>query len=314
MPSGVTVAVVGAPDVAKELGKKGTVSDITMFNLVHDDLAITVVEPTQFPDKLAPLFTALGMADHTLLVINELTKPVAETIATLESVPAPTEVVLGPGVGDAEVARVLKGSRLEALPRIPLDLPKLRERVEGYRAAPAEGSVVVPIDHAFPVKGVGAVALGVVRRGVLRAHEKLRLWPLERTVEIRSIQVHDIDRKDAAVGERVGAALKGIEADELSRGQVLAPEGTLAAGTQITGTEFSRCRYYRGDAGPGAQLHLSIGLQFVPASVDDMSGTSVALTTDRPVAVVGDAVGYLADLGVPTGPRIVGRLKLAVRA
>jgi selenocysteine-specific translation elongation factor len=304
---GLTVAVVGAPEIAKELGKKGTSSDLTLFNAVHDDLAVTLVEPTQFPEKIAPLVTALAMADHALLVVRELSRPVAETIATLELTGLPTAVVRGPAVGDVELARVLKGGRLAAEPRVPLDLPKLRELVEGWSAAPAEGAVRVPLDHAFPVKGVGAVALGVVRRGTLRAHDRLRLYPTPKTVEVRSIQVHDADRKDAAVGERVGVALKGVESDELERGQTLAPDGSLRAEAALALGAWERCRYYRGDAGAGAQVHLALGLQVVPATIDAVDGPTVRLTADRSVTFSDGDPALLLDLSVPGGPRVFGR-------
>ena len=307
MTTGVTVAVVGAPDVAKELGKKGTSSDVTLFNAVRDGHAVTLVEPTQFPEKFPPLLTALAMADRCLLVVTELTRPIAETIATVEVAQLPTTIVTGPSVGDAELARVLKGGSLEGADRLPLDLPRLRETVDGWRAPALDGPVLVPIDHAFPVKGVGAVALGVVRRGTLRAHDRLRLWPTPKVVDVRSIQVHDLDRKEAECGERVGVALKGVEADEISRGQVLAPEGALAEGPKVEGGALVRCRYYRGDAGPGAQLHAAVGLQIVPAAVDELSAQRTALTADRPVVRIAGGPLLLADLSVPVGPRIVGR-------
>ncbi|MGA8302389.1 MAG: EF-Tu/IF-2/RF-3 family GTPase [Thermoplasmata archaeon] len=310
MTTGVTVAVVGAGEVAKELGKKGTVSDLTLFNSVRDGHAITLVEPTQFPDKFPPLITALSMADRCLLVVAELTRPVAETIATVDVVDVPTTIVKGPGVGDDELARALKGSRLESVERLPLDFPRLRELIDGWTAAAVEGPVLVPIDHAFPVKGVGTVALGVVRRGTLRAHDPLRLWPTPKIVEIRSIQVHDLDRKEANCGERVGVALRGAEADELSRGQVLAPEGSLRARTSLAGGALVRCRYYRGDARPGAQLNAIVGLQSAPASLDEFSPTRVSITADRPFAYSPGMSAYLLDLSVPAGPRIVGRFEL----
>jgi len=310
MTTGVTVAVVGAPEVAKELGKKGTASDVTLFNSVTEGHATTLVEPTQFPEKFASLLTALAMADQVLLVVTELTRPVAETIATVDLADAPTTVVVGPGVGEAELSRVLKGGRLESAPTTALDLPKLRELIEGWRAPEVEGPVFVPIDHYFPVKGVGAVALGVVRRGTLRAHDRLRLWPTPKMVEIRSLQVHDIDRKEAACGERVGIALKGVDADELARGQVLAPETALAEGPEVAGTSFQKCRYYRGDAGVGASVHLALGLQVVPAEIAELGPAVVRVTADRPVARVAGTPAFLVDLSVPTGPRLIGRFSV----
>jgi selenocysteine-specific translation elongation factor len=314
MTTGVTVAVVGAENVAKELGKKGTASDLTLYNTVRDDHAITLVEPTQFPDKFTPLIRALSMADRCLLVVNELTRPVAETIATVDVVELPTTLVLGPGVGEGEIGRALKGSRLESAERSPLDFPHLRELVSRWTAPVVEGPVLTPIDHAFPVKGVGSVALGVVRRGTLHAHEPLRLWPTSRIVEVRSIQVHDIDRKEAACGERVGVALRGVEADEISRGQVLAPEGSLGESRTLTGGALHRCRYYRGDARPGAQLNVVVGLQTAPASLDELTPTGIAVTADRPIAYAPGMPAFLLDLSVPAGPRIVGRFEIGPRA
>jgi selenocysteine-specific translation elongation factor len=303
----VTVAVVGATGIAAGLGKKGTSSDLTLFNSGHDGHNVTLVEPTQFPEKLAPLLVALAMADQCLLVLNELNRGVAETIATLELSSVPITVVLGPAVGESEVVRLFRGGRLESAPRVPLDLPRLRELVDRSTAPEVSGPVRAPLDHAFPVKGVGAVALGVVRQGTLHAHERLRLWPTPKVVEVRSIQVHDVDRKDATCGERVGVALKGVEADELARGQVLAPEESLFEGTRLRTGALEKCRYYRGDAGLGAHLQLSLGLQVVPAVVEELGPDAGLLVPDRPVVFQSGDAAVLLDLSVPVGPRVVGR-------
>jgi selenocysteine-specific translation elongation factor len=304
----VTVAVTGAKDVAKELGKRGTQSDVTLFNSVRDGHAATLVEPTQFPEKLAPLLYALAMSDRILLVVPELSREVAESAATIDLFDAPVTLLVGAGAGEAEVRRVLKGTRLADAPIEPLDLPKLRLEIEGWRSPPRLGSPVVQIDHAFPVKGVGPVALGLVRRGTLSAHEKLRLYPTAKSVEVRSIQVHDADVASAASGERVGVSLKGVDADELERGQLLAPEGTLRVAEQILTRFERRCPYYRGEVTEGAQLHLLVGLQFVPVSVGPAPAGSIALEADRPIALDGTSALLLADLSASPGPRVVGRL------
>ncbi|MGA8274730.1 MAG: EF-Tu/IF-2/RF-3 family GTPase [Thermoplasmata archaeon] len=310
MADAVTVAVVGAPGVATELGKKGSSSDVTLYNSVHDGHAVTIVEPTQFPERLPPLVTALAMADRCLLVVQELNRALAETIATLEISDLPTTVVVGPAVGEGDVSRLLKGGRLEVAPRTPLDLPALRGLLNGWTAPDVAGPVRVPLDHAFPVKGVGAVALGVVRQGTLHAHERLRLWPTPKVVEVRSIQVHDVDRKEAGCGERVGAALKGVEADEIARGQILAPEGSLLEGTRLSSGPLEKCRYYRGDASVGAHLHLALGLQVVPVVLEEMGTEGGILVPDRPVAFAANESAVLIDLDVPVGPRVLGRTKV----
>ena len=188
-----------------------------------------------------------------------------------------------------------------------LDSARLRTEIDGWATPERPGPVRVPLDHAFPVKGVGAVALGVVRNGHLTAHEKLRLYPTDKVVEVRSIQVHDVDVRSANTGERVGTALKGVEAEELSRGQVLAPEGSLSVATTVRGSDWRKSRYYRGTIAPGAQVQLLVGLQLVPARFGEVGESAITLTPDRPVAfALGDPI-VVADLSPPSGPRIVGR-------
>lgn len=311
MAPSLTVAVVGANGAARELGKQGTASDITLYNDVHDERALTLVEPTHFPEKLSPLANALAMADRCLLLVPELSRALAEAIAFVELTDLPVTIARGDAVGEAELARALKGSRLEGAPRVGFDAPSLRASLGGLTASPRSGPVQVVLDHAFPVKGVGAVALGLVRQGTIRAHDRLRLWPTRKLVEVRSLQVHDLDRKEVAAGERVGVALRGVEADELVRGQTLAEEGgALRAGSELVAGPLRRCRYYRGDAGKGAQLHVSVGLQVVPAEVVEMEAGSTRLEADRPVVHAAGERVFLIDLSVPAGPRIVGTCEL----
>jgi selenocysteine-specific translation elongation factor len=310
MARGITIALVGSPGVAPELGKKGTSSDVTLYNAVRDGHAVTVIEPTQFPEKFAPLLFALAMADRALFVVTALTREIAETAATLPMFDIPTEILLGPAVGVEELRKAFKGSPLETAPARALDPVKLRAEVDGWETPLRPGPVMVPIDHSFPVKGVGAVALGVVRQGILKAHDRLRLYPTETEVEARSLQVHDIDVREAVTGERVGVALKGVQADELFRGQVLAPAGALSVATTLSGGALQKSRYYRGAATAGTQIQLLVGLQLVPAKLEEAGPTSVRIAADRPVAFRPGARAVLADLSPPSGPRIVGWTEL----
>lgn len=303
----VTLSLVGSKEVGRELGKKGTSSDITLYNAVRDGHAVTAVEPTQFPEKFPPLLYALALGDRILLHVPALTKEVAETAATVDLFDAPVRMLLGGAMGEEELRRALRGTRLETAPAEPLDLPKLRDAVQGWSTELKPGPVLVRIDHAFPVKGVGAVVLGVVRQGTVRAHDKLRLYPTEREVEVRSIQVHDLDRKEAETGERVGLALKGVEAEEVGRGQTLAPAGAMEVGSTLAGDAWRVCRFYRGTPAAGQSLHALVGLQFVPVKVGGIEGDRVTLQPDRPVAYApGDPI-LVADLSATSGPRIVGR-------
>ena len=307
MSSSVTVAVVGAREIAPSLGKKGTASDLTLYNAVRDGHQATIVEPTQYPDRFPPLLSAIAMADRTVFVVPSINREVAEVAATLDVVQPDLAIRLGESVGEGELRRAFKGSRLESAPMEPLNLTRLREEIDGWSAIDRPGPVRVRVDHAFPVKGVGAVALGLVHRGVVRAHESLRLYPTDRTVEVRSIQVHDVDVREAVAGSRVGLALKGVEAEELGRGQVLAAPGQLQVGREVPIREWAASRYYRGAIAEGQSVQLQLGLQIVPARWTRLANGAGTLESDRPVAFEPGEPAVVADLSPASGPRIVGR-------
>jgi len=51
----LNVAVIGSPGYSRELGKKGTESDVTIYNMKKGDDTLTIIEPSRYPEKLAPL-------------------------------------------------------------------------------------------------------------------------------------------------------------------------------------------------------------------------------------------------------------------
>lgn len=307
----VVVACVGDPGLAAQLGKKGTVSDLTLYHSVQGDSQVMLVEPSRFPEKMVALTTALTMAHRILLVVQGLSRSIAETLATVDLVDLPTTIIRGSSVGDEELRRALKGTRLEHEPFLSEEVPPLRERLAGWAAPVREGPVQVPLDHAFQVKGVGPVALGLVTQGRLDSHARLRLYPTSKVVEVRSIQVHDIDRENAECGERVGIALKGVDASELERGQTLAPEGSLAVSDRWVGRTPKLCRYYRGTVASGGRFHLAVGIDTYPVQVEP-HGDWIEILIDRPVAGTSGMPGYLLDLSATNGPRIVGRWNLSL--
>jgi selenocysteine-specific translation elongation factor len=257
------------------------------------------------------LLYSIALADRVLLVVAALDRAFAESVATLDLFDTPVSIYLTGGVGETEVRRVLKGRRFESMPMGALDLPHLREELLTWTPPSVpDGPVSVRLDHAFPVKGVGTVALGFVQRGTLRAHDRLRLWPSEKEVEIRSVQSQDVDVREAPTGTRVGVALKGVDPDEISRGEVLAPPTGRTIGNRFVLGDRKDSRYYRGRVENGAQLQFMAGLQLVPGRLESVSPERLELTTDRPVvADRGDPV-WLADLSAAPGPRMVGRAVL----
>ena len=80
----LTVAVIGASEYAEGLGKKGTASDVTLYNLKKGEDTVTFIEPTRYPERLAPLFYAVAMAEKAIVVVDELTSTLGECLVMLQ--------------------------------------------------------------------------------------------------------------------------------------------------------------------------------------------------------------------------------------
>ncbi|MCI4364297.1 MAG: hypothetical protein L3K13_08420 [Thermoplasmata archaeon] len=306
MSSGLTLSVVGGAGLSAQIGKKGTESDLRLYHHVSEGHALTLVEPVGYPEKYGPLLQCLALGDSILLVADILDRGFAESAATADLFGAPVRIVQGETVGDEELRRALRGLRFERAPLLARDPARLRAMLETENAPTKNGPTQVRLDHAFPVKGVGTVALGFVRQGTLRAHESLRLYPSATIVEVRSIQVHDVDVKEAGCGERVGVALRGVEPEELSRGAILAPEGNLRAGRSLNAGAVRKGAYYRGTLAAGRKLQALVGAQLVPAELTSVTAEGFSIELDRDVVwATGDSV-LLADLNAPVGPRGAG--------
>ncbi len=309
----ILVSLLGSKEIGKDLAKKGTSSDITLYNRVQGDLALTFIEPTQFPEKFPPLLVSLAIGRQVLLAVESVGRDLAEAIVTADLAGKNEGLLaLSPSIGEDDVRKILKGTRLEKIPAVPLEGKAISHVVEGWSGASPDGETAVPIDHAFPVKGVGTVVLGVVKSGTVKVHDRLRLFPSDKGVEVRSIQVHDVDVQEAEAGSRVGLALKGVEAEEVSRGQVLAPNDTLRVSDTVELAGYQSCRFFKGKAGEGDHVHLAVGLQVVPAKISRVDGERLTLLSDRPLAWSSGDRGFVLQLsGTGTGPRIAGAGNIA---
>jgi selenocysteine-specific translation elongation factor len=311
------VSLLGDRELGRSLGKPTTRSDLTLYDAIEGDKAITYVEPTHFPEKLFPLLAALAMGSHSIFSIQSLTRDIGETaLAIAMSGTRHGALVLGSGVGLPEVSPVLREAGVPPWPAWPADPLRIRQEVASWPPSAGvwhdTGPVRIPVDHAFPVRGVGTVVLGIVRGSSVRAHDRLRLYPTELKVEIRSLQVHDEDQSEVPPGHRVGAALKGVESTQIERGYVLAPEGALECRSQVALENFARCPFFRSPLGVGSRVHVASGLQIVPARLTRCEGTRWEVQTDRPLAFQPGDRGLLAELsGGGSGPRLVGSGTLA---
>ncbi|MCK9306438.1 MAG: EF-Tu/IF-2/RF-3 family GTPase [Methanoculleus sp.] len=270
----LNVAVLGPAGYAKDLGKKGTESDITFYNLKKGDDTVTIIEPTRYPERLAPLFYAASMADTALIVVSEITPMLGEWVLMLDEVGVEQGcIILRNYVTPEQIAPLLRGTVLEHYEFVDADPIALRDRLVREAHArpsvqPGAGAVgTIPIDHHFNVRGIGTVILGGVVRGGVKKHDTLKIYPGEQAIMVRSIQKHDDDFDWAAEGDRVGLALKNIESDDLDRGFVLSDDPAIRTRTTLE-ARATLVKYWPAPLTAGTVLHVGHWMQFIPARVE----------------------------------------------
>lgn len=266
------IGIFGDKELGKELAKKGTESDITLYNIKKDDSIISFVEPTRYPEKIQPLCYTLNMIDYAVLKISEIDKTLAETIVALDSFGIERGcIVFDSYITEEQVKPYISNTVVENYRIIENDIIKLREEVFGIETIQQQGAVKIPIDHHFNVKGIGTVILGTVKRGTVKKHDELEVYPIGKKCLVRSIQIHDKDYSEGEQGARVGLALKSIDSDELDRGFVLAPWGSLKTGSEFK-LELKLSRYWKEPLCADQVHHISCGMQFFPARIAEVEG------------------------------------------
>ena len=312
MPN-LNIAVLGKPGYSRELGKKGTQSDVTLYNTKKGEVTQTIIEASKYPEKLQSLFYAVAFANMAVMVVEEINAALGETILMLDCLGVEEGIIILRNYITADqIKRFIKNTVLQGYSIMEEDLPQLRqilqERADKVPTGESSEHGAVVIDHSFNVRGVGPVALGVVRMGQIHRHDKLNVLPSNKTTQIRSIQKHDDDFETAEIGNRVGLALKNIEADELERGIILTNDPAVKTCTRITG-QLMLVKYWANPVNLGMAVHVGNGMQFITATVEKIQNGTVKISLQKPLAFMpGDraTVMYLNGGNL----RVVGTIQL----
>jgi elongation factor Tu len=143
---------------------------------------------------------------------------------------------------------VIRGSALKALesssddPESPdyASIKELMDAVDSYIPTPErdiDKPFLMPIEDVFGIKGRGTVATGRIERGTVNTGDTLELVGIHqdkpRQLVVTGVEMFKktLDRGEA--GDNVGLLLRGIERDEIERGQVLSKPGSVKPGTQF---------------------------------------------------------------------------------
>ena len=151
---------------------------------------------------------------------------------------------------------IVKGSALQALEYVQnggddVDnadecqcIFELMNEVDSYIPSPERATdkpFLMPVEDVFSITGRGTVATGRVERGVINKNDKIQIVGLRE--EMKETTCTDIEMfhkllDQAEAGDNIGALLRGVQRNEIERGQVLAKPGTIKPHTHAIGQVY----------------------------------------------------------------------------
>ena len=139
---------------------------------------------------------------------------------------------------------IIRGSALKALedPNGPWGdkIMELMDAVDSFIPDPerdTDKNFIMPVEDVFSITGRGTVATGRVEAGTLHVSDEVEIVGLKeetRKVVVTGIEMFRKLLDEAQAGDNIGALLRGVQRNEIERGQVLAKPGTIKCHTKFT--------------------------------------------------------------------------------
>ena len=202
---------------------------------------------------------------------------------------------------------VIKGSALRAL-ETPDDeeavacIPELLDAIDQHIPEPVreiDKPFLMPVEDVFSIKGRGTVGTGRVERGRIRVGEEVEIVGLSPDVRKTVVTGVEMFRKtldEGQAGDNIGVLLRGIDKEELTRGQVLAAPGSITPHTKFEAEVYVLTKEEGGRHTPffpGYRPQFYFRTTDVTGSVQLREGTDMVLPGDN-VRLVGQLIMPIA--------------------
>ena len=143
---------------------------------------------------------------------------------------------------------IIQGSALKALEDPDGEwgdkIMELMDAVDTWIPTPERATdkpFLMPVEDVFSITGRGTVATGRVERGTLHVSDEVEIIGIHEDVKKTVVTGIEMFRKlldEAQAGDNIGALLRGVQRDEIERGQVLAAPGTIHPHTKFKGEVY----------------------------------------------------------------------------
>ena len=144
---------------------------------------------------------------------------------------------------DGDNTPIVVGSALKAIEEPDSEwgdkIVELMKEVDAYIPAPERDTdkpFLMPVEDVFSITGRGTVATGRVERGVVKTGDNVEIVGMteeSRTVVVTGVEMFRKILDEAQAGDNIGALLRGVQRDEIERGQVLAKPGSITPHTKF---------------------------------------------------------------------------------
>src|SRR5918994_1904759 len=139
---------------------------------------------------------------------------------------------------------VIRGAAVKALESASTDpdapeyasIRELMDAVDSYIPTPeraVDKPFLMPIEDVFGIKGRGTVATGRIERGIVKVSDEVEIIGVKATrkVVVTGVEMFKKLLDEGQAGDNVGLLLRGIEREEIERGQVMAKPGSIKPAT-----------------------------------------------------------------------------------
>jgi elongation factor Tu len=221
---------------------------------------------------------------------------------------------------DGDKTPFIRGSALKALenpsdPEATKCIQELLDALDSYIPDPKrelDKPFLMPVEDVFSIKGRGTVATGRIDTGVVKINEEVEIVGINptRKVVVTGVEMFKKLLDQGQAGDNVGLLLRGIEREEILRGQVICKPGSIKPHTKFEGEVYILTKEEGGRHTPffkGYKPQFYIRTTDVTGNIELPAGVEMVMPGDNIKMVVTLGAPIALDQGVRFAIREGGR-------
>ena len=297
--SGKTALAAGLSDIISTAGidahpqskERGITIDLGFTSFISGEYLVTLVDGPGHADLIKISASSVEIIDCAMIVIDINKGPQIQTgehLIIIESLGIKKIIVvlnkmdLFNGDIDKEIKKIRDFFATTPFgPNIPIfttsaknkgGLNKLKEGIFeiiknlGIKRD-LKGDLIIPIDHHFQIKGMGAIITGTIIRGTLRNAQAIEILPLNLSARVKKIEIFHQNVESAKAGDRVGVNLKNIDINKVYRGCIATDNKQAFNYCELLEIIVQNNKLFKPETKFGTQIHVTIGMNTIAGNV-----------------------------------------------